>query len=701
MSRPLFFRKWISFLKAARPRTDLLGLLAALMLFVLFSPPEIFNSNPATGGDTGSHFWPLVTLVEQGLPHWSIRVWNPGNLGGEPHLTHYFPLPYLLMALLSVVMPLGKAFNIGTWLPVFLFPLCVYFCFRGLRARFPIPLLASLFSLSFLYNESFSMWGGNFLSTLAGQFAHVYAHDFFLLGVGALAWEMSRKKFPWLSLFLFAGVLLSHFYVALYLPPVFLAFLLWHPQGTLKERFFTLVKVGSGALLLSAWFVIPMLHNARWNTAFGLEWGGANLMREVFPRLFWPMGVGLVVLAALSVVISSRRHWLEREWKLIPALFALIMFFGVAYYFIFPPLGLVDVRALPTLQMVLCFGAAFFLGLFLNQVFAQVWVWFVTVALVGILIWWPARQVVNLPHWMKWNYSSWNAKNTYPELMELSQKLKGDFSQGRVIYENSQLSNSAGTMRVFEMLPYFSGRATLESVYMQATVLAPATFYMQALISKSPSCPFPNYSCTKYELQRLPDYLKLMGIADLILITPEVMEQANQAPFLEFVDRYDIWNLYHSKLDAPLVEVVQMPVSLSQSADFKREFYDWFLKYDREKPFLVQASKEDFDRIQSSIKTGECHPELKVQFNQLHLQTDCPGRFHLLKFAYHSTFEASSGDRLYLTSPGFIGLIPSQKEVTLTWGQHWLWTLANAISWSTLLVLLTLLSRSWWRRRKQ
>ncbi len=680
-----FFRKWIRFLHTYQKWTDAYLLVACLFLFFYHCPVEVWNANPATGGDTGSHFWPLVTLVKEGLPNWHIRVWNPGNLGGEPHLTHYFPLPYLWMAFLSLFMPLGRAFNLGTIFPVVVFPLCVYACLRGLKTRFPIPILAAAFSLSFLYNESFSMWGGNTLSTLAGQFAHVYAFDFFLLGVGALAFEMRRKRFPWLALLMFAGVLLSHFYVALYLPLVFLCFLICDRNQEFKKRLKTLFLLGLGALGLAAWFVIPMLHNAQWNTAFGLQWGRDKIISEAFPKIFWPFA-GLSVIA--GVLARWRGRGVEREWSLAPALFLSLFIVSGILFFVFPVLGLVDIRVFPMMQLVLCCFAGLVLGLLLNQTLSKPAVWFWSVPLVAMAIWWPARQIFNFPYWMKWNYSGWEAKSAYPDLKSLTESLKGDFSQGRIIYENSDLSNAAGTMRVFEMLPYFAHRATYESVYMQATILAPAAFYMQALISKSPSCPFPNYQCTSYDLKRIEPYLSLMGISDLILITPELNSQATQSDFLVNPKQFGMWTVYHSKKPAPLVEVVKTVPEFVPFKNFKQTFYQWFMDYQAGKGYWIAGAEEDKRKISDSMAHSECHPELKVDFDVLKLTTDCPGVFHVLKFAYHSTFEASTGDRLYLVSPGFIGIIPSSSEVILRWGQHWLWTLSNVISWITLLGLI-------------
>ncbi|MEZ0392158.1 MAG: hypothetical protein ACAH59_08090, partial [Pseudobdellovibrionaceae bacterium] len=574
--------------------------------------------------------------------------------------------------------------------------------FRGLKARFPIPILATVASLSFLYNESFSMWGGNSLSTLAGQFAHLYAFNFFLLAIGALQFELSRKRFPWISSFLLGAVLLSHFYVALYLPLVFLCFLFFEKTESFQARFKKLLLAGLSALGLAAWFVIPMLHNAKWNTAFGLKWSGAKLFQEAFPLIFWPFAflAGLFCLLFLAFAFL-KRDFIERETQLILPLLIFLILGSVIYYFIFPPLGLVDIRIFPALQMSLCFFAALAVGLFLNRMLPQTWVLFLTVFLVLIGLWWPFRQIHNFSPWMKWNYSGWQSKEAYSDLKNLSRDLQGSLSDPRVIYENSDLSNIAGSMRVFEMLPYFANRSTMESVYMQATILAPAAFYLQALISKTPSCPFPNYQCTGYNLSQLKFYMPLMGISQLILISPEVRNQAGRLDFLDFKDQYGIWYLYDSKIPTALVEVLREAPRFIPEKNFKSEFYNWFLAYTGQEPFLVVAPEKDQPRILQSVGHQECHANVTVDFRQIKLTTDCPGRFHILKFAFHSTWKASTGDSLYLMSPGFIGFIPSQSEVTLTWGRHWLWTLSDLFSWLVLLSLLVIWAKSWMRNRRE
>lgn len=684
-----FFRKWLETLKTSQLFVDIIAGITVLGVFLYYAPADILNALPATGGDTGSHYWPLHTLVHEGLPNWHVRVWNPGNLGGEPHLTHYFPLPYFFMAFLSLFMPLGEAFNIGTIFPVAVFPICVYFCLRGLKTQFPAPLLGMLASLSFLYNESFSMWGGNTLSTLAGQFAHVYAFNFFLLGIGALKWEMSQRRTPWWAIWLFSFVLISHFYVALLLPIVFLVFLCFEKTEDFKIRLRRLFMAGLGANLLSIWFILPMLHNSPWNTAFGLEWGGANLINEILPKVFWPFcAVALVGLLAL-IYLRAKKLIYENVFAL--TLMISLFVLGSGFYFIFPALGLVDVRVIPALQLALVIIAALVFSQLCRFYFSKPWVFYISVLIGAILVWWPLKQVNNFTHWMKWNYSGWQSKSVYSELLKLSEHIKGDFSDGRVIYENNEYSNAAGTVRVFEMLPYFAGRSTLESVYMQATVLAPAAFYLQAVVSKTPSCPFPNYQCTNYDISRMKDYAPLMGISDYIFITPEVRAQADEATFLKKSESFAGWHVYSMKEKPSLVDVWEKPVKWIGKDNYKREFYDWFQKYSDKSEFLIvdrfdskkifQAKWAQAEMLRKVEHSINCTPQLAVEFDRMTLQTNCPGKFHIIKFAFHSTWKASNKEPLFLVSPGFIGLFPERETTVLEWGRHWLWDFSVLLSW--------------------
>jgi len=702
-------RKLSVFFRWSEPLVDLAFLLMVSIFFLNLLPPEVFGVNPATGGDTGSHFWPLYVLVNYGIPEGVIKTWNPGNLAGEPHFVHYFPFPFLLMALLNAILPLGQAFNIGTLLPLFFLPISVYASCRLMGLRFPAPLFATAFTIPFIYNESFSMWGGNTLSTLAGQFAHVYALCFFLLGLGFIAQETRRDRFPLVSGLLFAGVALSHAYVLLGVPFAVLGYVLFGRESSRSSRFLISLKSALVALSFSVWFLVPMLDNAKWNTSFYFVWHSENIWAEVAPRVFYPALLALVLALLVHVAFILRKKksylgsWLLFFW-MVPNLAYLAM------YWIFPKVGLVDVRVVPQIQLYVSLMAACLLGLQLRAS-SRFMAWLFSVPVALAVFYWGTNDIKNFTPWCKWNYSSWEVKPAYKHLSKLYTEVAGSFSQPRIVFEHNDINNQAGTTRVFEMLPYFARRSTLESVYLQASVMSAAAFHMQALVSKTPSCPFSQYKCPKrisndHSVKVLAEKMELAGVESLILVTEESRKPVAASQLFE--DERSFGNWHYRKLLTPvsLVQTFMETPDVYRGNDWKQVFYSWFESFRVGKRFLISAEqmsseseKEFLAKPEAWSGFNNCDASVEVDFNRLELTTSCPEKAHLLKFAYHSSWQADSGSNIYNVSPGYMALVPKQSQVTLRFGQSLLWQLSVYISFlgMALSVLWFIADRRKWK----
>lgn len=664
---------------------DLLGLLIISGYFLSFLRVSFFTSGPATGGDTGSHYWALVTLVEHALPAGQMRVWNPGNLGGEPHLVYYFPLPFLLMALFSIVMALPAAFNAGTLLPILMFPISAYLCMRLLGRRFPTPLLAAAAVLFFIFNESFDIWGGNAIATLKGQFAHAYALNFFLLALGAASWELRRDRFPWLSAPLFAAVCLSHAYVMLGLPFVFVALLIFtrHPRVALRLK--KLAVTGILSLGLAAWFVVPLLESTEWTTPYSYDWDSGQVLSELAPVLFWPLAV-LAAVACVFLIFRRRRGWLAPL-----ALFLLPAIGYGAYYFIFPALQLEDMRALPQIQLFFCMLCAVLIGTALRCLRTMAVV--AALPLVCFAVFWVNHQVKVFPHWLRWDYSGWYTKAPYGDLERLYSQLRGNFSQPRVVAEYDNVTNmKAGTERLFEMLPFFAGRATLEGQYIRSSVLSPAIYYLWNYINYSQICPFLQYTCAEFDFVKAEDSLRLFGVGELILQSAQSLRAADEMEYLKAGKAFGIWHLYSLKPPPSLVETFQQqPVSgVLPAMTWKETYFKWLTHYTRDlqkivldssgRPFTHSFLRKHKMRRRTWRAPRSCRPSVEVNFDTIRLKTPCPGYAHFLKFGFHDTWRADTGDELFLVSPGFIGIVPSKSEVVLTFGNSRVWYAAGVVS---------------------
>ena len=105
-------------------------------------------------------------------------------------------------------------------------------------------------------------------------------------------------------------------------------------------------------------------------------------------------------------------------------------------------------------------------------------------------------HVTFIPSWIKWNYSGFEAEGDVVELRDLYARLRAT-SASRGWSTSTPRPRGVGTVRAFENLPLFSGRSTLEGLYMQGSPTAPFVFYLQSEVSTAPSCPFPDWGCAR------------------------------------------------------------------------------------------------------------------------------------------------------------------------------------------------------------
>ena len=664
-----------------------------LVLHVYFffwvTPLNFWNANPATGGDMGSHFYPLYTLVKVALPELSLRTWNPGNLMGEPHLLHYFPVPYLIMALLSLFMPLGRAFNLGTLLPLFLAPLAIYFALRGLGVRRLNAGFASFASLFFFFNESYSMWGGNATSLLAGQFAHMYGLLFLFLLIGWIGREIRSGKMNYGPTLLIAAIACSHTYILLLVPFFFISFIFFFPHGDWKKKFNYCFVLGIWGILLSMWFVGPQILHAPWTTGNPMDWIFGNPWNEIFPTPFRIVAVVFLICLPIYTYMMGAGRFKTKEFARELAFWAIPTLSCLGMFFIFPKLGLVDVRVVPQMLLIFVIYSALILTNSF-RVFPALIQYVLVIGLsIGCVIW-VKKQIRNYSYWVTWNYSGWEAKPDWPYAQAVFDHLrKPDFSYPRIANEHHSLLNQAGTTRVWEMTPYFAHRSTMESLYQEAAFTTPYTYYLQALISETPCCPIRGYRCPAINFQVATKYMKLLGVSDLVTVSEGVKNLANAEPGLIRSFTSGPFAIYTLREKVDMVEIFQGEIASVGLKNFKANFYDWFLNYTpaSQMQIIEMGNKPMQNKELTPEQLANCNPQLKVDYNQIDLTTNCPGALHILKYTYHPSWDADTGDTIHMVSPGFIALTPSQTQVHMRFGHDFRWWAFGVISLLSFLLL--------------
>ena len=162
------------------------GVVAAAVIFTFaqLQPNLIFADTTPAGGDTGSHVWGPDFLKNHLLPKGRLTGWAPDWYAGFPAYQFYFPLPALVIALLSFILPYEVAFKLITITGILTLPVAVWAFGRLSGMRFPGPAVLAVASVPFLFDRGFTIYGGNIPSTLAGEFSFSISLSFALLFLG-------------------------------------------------------------------------------------------------------------------------------------------------------------------------------------------------------------------------------------------------------------------------------------------------------------------------------------------------------------------------------------------------------------------------------------------------------------------------------------------------------------------------------------
>src|SRR3954452_6527814 len=240
---------------------------AVIVVFVFkqLQPSLLLKATTPAGGDMGAHVWQPAYLRDHLLPHFRLTGWAPDWYAGFPSLVFYFPLPSLFIVLLDVVLPYGVAFKLISVIGVLTLPIAAYIFGRLSDMPDPGPVCLAVATLPFLFDRSFTIYGGNIPSTLAGEFAFSISLSLALVFLGVVARGLETGKYRAL-----AGVLLALTGLSHLLPTVF---------AVMGALVLYLLRPGRRRLgFLGAVFAVGALLAAFWSVPFAFRLPYANNM---------------------------------------------------------------------------------------------------------------------------------------------------------------------------------------------------------------------------------------------------------------------------------------------------------------------------------------------------------------------------------------------------------------------------------------
>jgi hypothetical protein len=687
------------------------GVVAAAVIFTFMQlqPGLIFARTTPSGGDMGAHVWGPDFLRHHLLPKGRITGWTPDWYAGFPAFTFYFPLPAVLIALLSFVLPYGIAFKLVTVLGILTLPVAAWAFGRLAGMRFPGPATLAIAMVPFLFDRSFTIYGGNIPSTLAGEFTFSISLSLALLFLGVVARGLDTGRHRALAAVLLTATALCHL-----LPTIFaivgagLLYLL-KPGG--KRLAYLAGILAAGGLLAAFWsvpffFRLPYANNMGWEKI-------TEYSKNLFPHnLRW-----LLVLALGGAVVSVLNR--RRTGLFVTGMTTLS---GVLFV-IAPQARLWNARVLPFwfLCLYLLGGVAISelgpaLGRWLatdpenpgpwGRLLTPVVAAFAAWMLVGLPLhvlpsWLPKPQTSDvsfIPSWAKWNYSGYERKAAYPEykaLIDTMAQVGKTEGCGRANWEYESGEDRFGTPMALMLLPYWTHECvgSMEGLYFESSATVPYHFLSAAELSKAPSNPMRDLPYPTLNVADGVRHLQLLGARYYMAFSPDAVAQADADPSLRRITTSGQWVIYEvsgSELVSPLKfqpAVVTGPVK--GEVPWMNMSVNWYEDFNAQDVFLAASGPKEWQRVAAHTISSTSKivgssvtidgpartpvdpavvSKIKSDDNDISFDVDKVGSPVLVKASYFPNWKVSGAKGPYRVTPNLMVVIPTSTHVDLHYG---------------------------------
>ena len=604
-----------------------------IFLLLALHPDLILRNNIPTGGDMGAHVWAPAYLRDHLLSNFKLSGWSMDWYSGLPIYRFYMVVPALMIVLLDVILPYGIAIKIIAVIGILTLPFASWLFGRFAKFAYPIPELFAIAATIFLFDESFTIYGGNIASTMAGEFSFSIALSLAMLGFALLAKGLDTGKHRVSAAIIISLSALSHGIVLLFVfGGAALMLVVWNKRESLQFG----AKVIALAVLLSSFWVIPFVTSHAYMTDMKYEprpSGATDSFWKMFFPLHTLLDVSLTALAVIGAVTLVRSRHKAGTWM---TLLTLLLAAGV---FIarnsLPVIGLLwNPRILPFLYLLRYF--LFVIGLYELVTFAlrvksiarfaqgesgvpvvldiakprdnfsfnlALLSGFAVFVLVAIgfrfqelpfgstrvnsagqyeYVWGPLRTKSSndgfVDGWARWNFTGYEGKNAYGEYYGVVQTMKqlgADTTQGcgRALWENNGELNKYGTTMGLMLLPFWTDGciSSMEGLFFEAAGSTPYHFITAAAMSKQSSNPVRELRYDNNDAALGVKYMQELGVKYFMGFTPEAIAQASQQEGLTEVARSGPWVVYRVANSDVVTPLAMQPVVANISANNPRE----------------------------------------------------------------------------------------------------------------------------------
>lgn len=647
-----------------------------VLLLIFFHPNLLWSTTTTTGGDTGAHIYAPWYLKNHLLTKGLLSGWSPGWFAGFPMLHFYFPLVATFQAVLSFLLPYQVAFKLGTILGTFFLPVSFYLLFRLLRFRFPAPIIAAVLGVSFLFMDSFTIYGGNIASSLAGEYSFAFSVGLCFVFYG-LAYRVATedRARPLLAGGVLAMAVLSHVVpvvmIVLFSPAFFWWAIRHHGWKGGLRRMGVMFGV---AFALTAFWAIPFV--VRLGYTANMRWQPIEGLNSLFPKELWLYCGGAVVGLLLAMF--------RRDPRVVVLAAPTVM--AAALYLFIPQGHVWNGRFLPFWYLGIYLMCAYALGTGLAAVadafprrltsaVALSMVALIAVGSGGWILWNKNKSFVQ--YWIQYNYEGYEGKDAFPLFKELTDRIS-QLPPGRVMWEPNSSLGRFGTPVALMSLPYWANHPSMEGMYFESSITTPFHFLMASEVAESPSNPIADLPYNGLDLTKGLAHMRMFDVSYYLTVTNTARVMAMKEPGLTH-----LWDLQDFSMfrvdDSAQVEVPKFAPVRYTGPDWIDANVTWFSNPDDLQTPLVRGGPSSWPEVSSAqdplpqtpLKDGGDTFNATVTDDSISFDTTAIGEPHWIKTSYFPNWKVEGAEGPYLASPSMMMVIPTQTHVRLYYSRTW------------------------------
>ena len=672
-----------------------------VFLLIFLRIDLVFTNTLPTGGDMGAHIVPTHFFVENLFKNFNLRGWSNDWFAGYPLYYFYFPLPPVIVSIFSFAFPFSVAFKIMVVFSQVVLVVSVERLFSIKENKFSI--IGSIAGFTYIFTESFTIYGGNLASTLAGQYSFTFSLGFILLGVYFL--KIEKEKSLIISAIFLGLSILSHIIpFMIFIPYYAFQFFLSDKNRNIKISSFFIF------LFFSLRFAYSLFYNLEYTT--NMSYTPYTKISDLIKSDLIPMFV-LVVIVLLTFRLKKNNEFSSFAYYLV--------IFSTFVFFYGPESALWNGRVVPFFNMGLIilffqffreisnFTYKFLINQnlikYLNILFSGILIfnfferWFqyysiftiTSIILLILLLFFLFTSLMNnlnsliliisissitfLPHWVNWNFTGYESKPHWNQVEQLYSGLN-DLKPGRIMWEPNSDLNKYGTPMVLMTIPYFTHHQSMEGLYFDSSISTPFHFLTVSGLAERPSNPVGGLSYINGDFDKGIRLMKELGIDYFIAYTDSIKDKASLNSELKLLLTTEVFEVYG--LESSKIELINNNLYFYETPKLLDRILSSTIRDKQKESFFDQAYNsfknetnykviEGFDEVLIS-NLDNITPVIKnitIDNKSISFETNSPNKLHLIKVSYFPNWKIEDGKGPYRVSPSFMAVIPNSNFVNL------------------------------------